>query len=229
MNSGTSSGRSHSSNQMLRVARVLGATGAAGAIFFLIVFVSLHWLDPRIDLVRNYVSEYANGPYGWIFQLLILVHGSSNLALTGGLFLVANSRIGKAAATLFGLATIGVLAGGVFSTDPLESARTTVGTIHAVAAFAAFPTETIALLVFALAFRLQPSWDSFVRPTIVAAILSIVFLLWLLLATTRGLEPGLAERASFMTLMTWEILAGLRLASRTREQADFDAVIIGSK
>lgn len=229
MNSGNSSGRSHSSNQRLRVARILGFVGAAGAIFFLAVFVSLHWLDPGINIVRNYLSEYANGPYGRIFQLSLLVHGFGNLAITGGFFLVAISRTGKAAAALFGLAVIGVLVGSIFSTDPQGSARTTAGTIHAVAAFATFPIETIALLVFAVAFRLQPSWGSFVRPTIGAAILSIVFLLWLLLAATWGLEPGLPERASFMTLLIWEILAGLRLASRTREQADFDAVIIGSK
>jgi hypothetical membrane protein len=152
------------------------------------------------------------------------MHGFGNLAITGGLFLVASSRIGKAAATLFGLAAIGVLAAGIFPTDPLESARTTVGTIHAVSAFAAFPIEAVALLAFALAFRRQPSWTSFVRPTVGAALLSIVFLLWLLIATTRGYEPGLAERASFMILMAWEILAGLRLARRTHYQADFDAV-----
>jgi hypothetical membrane protein len=217
MNTKTTSGLSHISNQRRKVARVLGAAGAVSAIFFLVVFLSLHWLDPSVNIARNYVSDYANGIYGSLFQLSLLVHGFGNLAIAGGFFIVANSRIGEAAATLFGLAAISILVASVFSTDPPGSARTIAGTLHAVAAFTAFPIESIALLVFALTFRQLPLWDSFVRPTIGAAILSITFLLWLLLATTRGLEPGLSERASFMSLMIWEILAGLRLARCTRE------------
>jgi len=213
MNTGTSGGRSSSSNQKRRITRVLGTVGAAGAIFFLAVFVSLHWLNPQIDMVRNYVSEYANGPYGRLFQLSLLVHGLGNLAIAGGFILLVNSKTGKAASALFGLAAIGVLIAGIFSTDPPGSARTIGGTIHALSAFTAFPIETIALILFALTFRIQPSSRSFMRMTIFLASLSVVFQTWLLIAIVMGLEPGLPERASFLSLMAWEILAGLRLAA----------------
>jgi len=213
MNTGTSGGRSSSSNQRRKITRVLGTVGAAGAIFFLAVFVSLHWLNPQIDLVRNYVSEYANGPYGRLFQLSLLVHGFGNLTIAGGFILLVNSRTGKVAAALFGLAAIGVLIAGIFSTDPPGSARTIGGIIHALSAFAAFPIETIALILFALAFRMQPSLKSFVRTTVLLASLSVVSQTWLLIAIIIGIEPGLPERASFVSLMAWEILAGLRLAA----------------
>jgi hypothetical membrane protein len=208
----TSNYRSNFFGHQPRVIRALGKAGVVGAIFFLAVFLSLHWLNPSIDVARNYVSEYAIGPYGWIFQLSWLVHGFGNLAIAAGLFLIASSPIGKAGATLFGLAAMGVLITGTFSTDPLESARTTEGTIHAVTAFAAFPIEAMALLLLAVAFKRQPSLDVLALPTIGAAFLSIASLLWFLLAIASDLGPGLAERASFMTFMGWEILAGLCLA-----------------
>jgi hypothetical membrane protein len=193
---------------------VLGAVGSGAAVFFLAIFVALHWLDPSIGISRNYVSEYANGPYGQIFDLALLVHGLGNLAITGGFFLIAESRMAKAAATLFGLAAIGVLVAGIFPTDEIGSEPTTTGTIHAAAAFLAFPVETMALAMFALVFTRQSRWRSFAPPTIGASLLSAASLLWLLFA----LEPGLPERASFLVLMAWELFAGAQLWSRAAKK-----------
>jgi len=216
----TSGERNRASRRTLRVAGYLGLAGAAGAIFFLATFISLHWLDPSISVVRNYVSDYANGPYGRLFQASLFVHGAGNLAIAGGLILVVNSLAGKWATSLFGLASLGVLLSSAFSADPEGVPRTIAGTIHVVAAFTAFPIEVLALIFFAHAFRRLPSWQTFAKTTIVIALFSIVFLLWLLVAVARGLEPGLPERASLIILITWEILVGARLAIRAALLSD---------
>jgi hypothetical membrane protein len=171
-------------------------------------------VDPSIGISRNYVSEYANGPYGQVFDLALLVHGFGNLAIAGGFFFIAESRTAKAGATLFGLAAIGILVAGIFPTDEMGSDPTTNGIIHAAAAFLAFPVETMALALLALAFTWQPRWESFARPTIAASLLSAAFLLWLLFA----IEPGLPERASFLVLMAWEIFAGAQLWLRAEKK-----------
>jgi len=203
--------------------RLLGIAGAAGAIFFLGTFVSLHWLDPSLDIVRNYVSEFANGAYGPLFQIALMIHGLGNLAIAGAFFVIAKSRAGRVAAALFGLAAVGILVASIFATDPPGGVRTTAGTIHSFAAFAAFPIETISLLAFAHVFRRLPSWNSFAELTILVTFLSIASLLWLLIAIVVGLPPGLAERASLVILMVWEIFAGLRLAHSSPEEAETNA------
>lgn len=190
---------------------ILGLGGVAGALLFLPTFVSLHWLDPNVSVLRNYVSDYANGSYGRLFQASLLAHGLGNLAIAGGLSIVVSSRLGKWAAGLFGLASIGILVTGAFATDPEGVPRTIAGTIHLVAAFAAFPIETLALLLFAYAFRQLPSWTDFVTTTVVVALLSVLSLTWLLFAISAALAPGPPERISFLTLMAWEIAVGARL------------------
>lgn len=206
---------------------MLGWAGVVGGIFFLVTFISLHWLDPSIDIARNYVSDYANGTYGRLFQVSMFMHGIGNLAITGGLALIVNSHAGKWATRLFGLASVGIVVASVFATDPQGVPRTVTGTIHLVAGFAAFPIEALALVFFAYAFSELPSWRAFAITTSVTAALSILALLWLLSVVTRGLEAGLAERASFLIFMVWEILVGLRLAIRVRGHAESDAMSAG--
>jgi hypothetical membrane protein len=206
------------SRKRLKLAGILGLAGAVGAIFFLTIFISLHWLDPSVDIARNYVSDYANGEYGRLFQVSTFMHGISNLAIAGGLALIVNTCAGRYAAALFGLASIAIVIASIFSTDPVGELRTATGIIHLAASIAVFLLETLALFIFAYAFRDLILWRSFARVTIVIAVFSVVFLLWLLSAVIRGLDPGLPERASFLAFMTWEILAGLYLAIRMHER-----------
>lgn len=202
----------------LKLAGILGLIGAIGAVFFFTILASLHWLDPSVDISQHYISDYANGEYGRLFRVSSITHGIGNLAIAGGLALVIDSRAGRLAIALFGLASIAIVIAGIFSTDPDGATRTGSGIIHLIASVAAFLLEGLAMLISAYAFRHLAFWRAFSRATIVIFVIGLIPSLWLISAIICGLDPGLPERASFLAFMTWEILAGLYLAIYMRER-----------
>lgn len=191
----------------------LGAAGAAGALAFLATLVSLHLLDPGIRVVADYVSDYANGPYGGLFATSVVVHGAGNLAMAAGLWrALGDTRAARQGAVLLGLAAVGLVAGGVFPTDPPESPATWVGVVHRTAASTSFAVELLALVVLVPAFRDRPLWRGHALLTRVLSIPAGLALAWLVVAIAKGWPPGLPERLALAIFLAWELWTGLRLS-----------------
>jgi hypothetical membrane protein len=198
--------------------RCLGAVGAASATAFVSVLAALLVLRPDVSFIGNYVSEYANGPYGLLFRAAALVHGIGNMAITLGLWaLAARSRSGRWGAGLFGAATVAIVIAALFPTDPLDVPRTLSGTVHLVAAFSSFALEAAALLFLAPLFRRHDRWRSFVPVTVSLAVIGGAFVVLLLALRAGGGSPGLVERAALAAFVAWEILAAVRLAKSGRQ------------
>lgn len=185
-----------------RRVRRLGAAGAAGALAFLGVQVAMHLLRADLSPIRDYVSDYANGPYGSLFAASALVHGAGNLALAVGLWLAfADTRAGRWGVGLFAVAALGMLVGGAFPTDPAGVSPTTVGMIHRIAASASFLLELVALLLLTAALRGYPAWRSHRSLTRSSSIAAAIALGWLVAAIAAGWPPGLPERVTLAVFL----------------------------
>lgn len=197
----------------IQIAFFCGLFGAAGALFFLAVFITMHVLRADLSPVDSYVSDYANGPYGMVFRSALIIHGFGNLATAIGLvFSFTTIRSGQWGAMLFGTAAVGIILGGLFSIDPDGAPRTIAGVIHTITASISFPIEAIALVFFSQAFGHSANWRplSLITPVIIVG--AIIVLAWLLIAVMTKSMSGLAERAAFAVFLTWEILVAILLA-----------------
>lgn len=193
--------------------RCLGKFGATAAILFLLTLFALRALRPDISVISNYVSDYANGPFGGFFETASFVHGIGNIAIAAGLwFVVAESQLGRWGVILFWVAAMGVIIAALFSTDPLRAPPTFAGTVHLTAVFASFFMEAVALFLLALAFKSFVLWRSFITTTTILGVFGSISLLLLLVFRGVGVSPGLAERAALLAFMAWEIVAAVRLA-----------------
>lgn len=192
--------------------RVLGAAAASGAAVFLAALVGLHLLRPDLSTVRDFVSDYANGPYGTLFIVAGLLHGLGNLALTVGLLYTAGeTRAGRWGVALLAVSSVGLLTGAAFPTDPPGAPTTTVGLIHRTSAYLSFPVELVALTLFAIVFADRLAWRTHARLTRVTCLLAAVALVWLVVVLSAGGPPGVPERGALAAFLVWELGTGLRL------------------
>ena len=173
-------------------------------------------LGVELSPLNRFVSDYANGPYGALFTAAILIHGTANLGIAAVMYAtIQGSPWARRGVVLFGMASVGLIIGGLFPTDPSGSARTLQGNLHSAAAASGFATEFLALVCLARGFLTEPAWRSHVGITARLAALAGGSLAWLLVSVIldRGF-PGLAERAALGTLLAWEIATAIRLARR---------------
>lgn len=196
-----------------------GLAGAAAALLFAGALVALHWLRPDISIVDNYVSEFANGPYGALFSVPSFVHGIGNLAIAAGLWTaLAGAPLGRLGAVLFGLSAIGILVAALFSADASGAPPTLSGQVHLMAAFSSFAVEGVALLLFVRSFARLPSWRGFAATTGALMAVGSAALVLLLVFRAAGQPPGIAERVALVAFLGWEFLASVRIWRQARRR-----------
>lgn len=90
----------------------------ATVFFFLVMFIAFVFIQPELNPLYRFGSEYAVGRMGWLMKLAFFVWGaglmSFALAMAKGLDAKARSY---AAIILFAVAAVGVFFGGVFDSD----------------------------------------------------------------------------------------------------------------
>lgn len=194
--------------------RWLGAVGTAGALAFLSALVALHLLGTGLSPVADFVSDYANSPYGGLFATTAIVHAVGNLTMSVGLWLAfGNSRAGRWGVGLLAVASMGMLIAGAFPTDAPGAAQTVAGTIHRGAVTISFPLELVALVVLAAALR-SALWRTHATFTRILSVLAAAALAWFATALAVGWPPGLPERATLAVFLVWELGTGIRLLVR---------------
>lgn len=124
--------------------RVLLAT-TVGVVAILVV---LHLIEPEYDPTWRMVSEYSNGQYGFVMRLGFLLTAIATAATAQMLNRVEGSRLAKAAALCFVVATVGLVMAALFNQDPVTSKTVTLaGRLHGVATIVGIPGFSIAALL----------------------------------------------------------------------------------
>jgi hypothetical protein len=99
---------------------------------FIVLLTSLHFIKPEFDPSWNFISEYEVGKYGWVMQLTFL-----SLGLSCIFFVIATwnyiNVVGKIGLVIMMITSLGMILGGIFKTDPLNTIpalQTRAGKIH---------------------------------------------------------------------------------------------------
>jgi hypothetical protein len=99
---------------------------------FIVLLTSLHFIEPEFDPSWNFISEYEIGKFGWVMQLAFLSLGLSCIFFVIGTWNYLNI-IGKIGLVIMIITSFGMLLGGIFKTDPLNTIpelQTQAGKIH---------------------------------------------------------------------------------------------------
>lgn len=188
--------------------RLGGLVGLAGVGTFLISLFALHFFGGDIDWMGDYVSNLANGPYGWLFFVGTYVHGWGNLALGLGLYgALRPDQLRSWGVWLFSVAAAGILLTALFPTDPPGEIVTVTGFIHRTAASTGFMFELAAAFVFTLAFQRQRRWCRQYKASLILSVSAAIAVLLYVIAIQLGVAQGLAERVALAILMGWELWA----------------------
>lgn len=102
-------------------------------MLFVILLMLLHVLKSDIDPSWHFISEYEIGPHGWLMQTAFIALAVGNLATYATIRHSLVGLSGKIGSALFLVGAVGVVLGGVFVTDPVNTnpeAITTNGKLH---------------------------------------------------------------------------------------------------
>lgn len=189
-----------------------GLLGLVGVLVFLSSLIVVHLTSPEIDWLRDYVSNLANEPLGWVFVSSVFVHGWGNLALSLGLRRSLHpGRLRNWAVALFGLAAVGILLAALFPIDPPGQDPTIIGRLHRTFASATFMFELAALFVFSVVFRHERRWRRHYAVSMTLSGMAAVAVMVFVISIQIDLAPGLAERVALAILLGWEIWACIQL------------------
>lgn len=189
-----------------------------GVAWFAAALLALHYDGGGLDWTRHYVSQFANGPRGWLLAVGVLGHAAGNFALGLGLYRsLGHGTLRDRASVLFLMATAGFALTGIFAVEPPGAAPSAAGAIHRAAASASFAFELAALVLFSAAFAGQAAWRGMARVSLALSALAAAASATLLVAVLMGWREGLAERAALAPFMAWEFYAGWQIAFRRSE------------
>lgn len=201
--------------------RAFGIGGMLGVVWFSATVLLLQLTAaPGEDWTHRYVSEFANGPIGWLFGVGLFGNAVGNGLVGAGLYgLLPRGTVRTAATTLFICAATGLALAGIFDTDPPGMEMSAAGMVHRSAVSTAFVVGLIALALFSGAFAARPDWQFAARISISLTALAAVASLALLLAFFFGWRPGLVERLAIAPFLLWEFWAGAYVVRRAWRSA----------
>lgn len=113
--------------------RIAAAAAILATGVFAVLLVAAHRLKPELDPALCFISELATGNHGWVMQSAFFVLAASNIALLLAIQPWLRGVWARGGAVLFLIGTIGVVLGGLFVTDPINTppdAQTTSGRLH---------------------------------------------------------------------------------------------------
>lgn len=198
----------------------------AGTVFFIVVmYVAFVFIQPELNPLHRFGSEYAVGRMGWLMKAAFFCWSGGLLALAlgmlDGLDAEARSRVGIG---LVAIAALGILVSGLFDSDlqvlnsdppPLwvEPPASEEQKIHAlgglVAFFALMPGAGLVTRRLRLAGRLSGG-HRWLRP--LSWSIPLAFVAFAVVFVPRGLA-GLGQRIFLALLLAWILLCAHGLAT----------------
>lgn len=177
------------------------------SLFILIIF-AFHFIQPELNPLTRFGSEYVVGRLGWIMNIAFFCFAGGLLSLafafSWGLNPQNRSRTGS---ILFVIAAIGILGAGLFNTHLQGEQPTTVGIIHDLSSLFAFLTMIPAMFIFSrrlhLADLLKGKYKALrYLPWVIA----LLFLSMMFVFDALNLV-GLGQRLLIFALFYWLFLA----------------------
>lgn len=186
-----------------------------GVAYFATAVVSLHFLSPNYNPVRNFLSEYVLGPYGLLMISAFFALALSMFALALGLYwTVTSSNWSQIGLTLLGIAGTGVVMAGIFPTDRIDAPITMIGIIHDQVSYIAFVCFVASVLCLSKHFKKDERWQSFHYTASALALADLVsFLFFYRIDVTELPIGGIAQRIFILQILLWLLFTAFHLRS----------------
>ena len=201
--------------------RALLTCGAVGPAIFVITFFIDGATRPGYEPWRNFVSQLSTGERGWVQITNFVLCGVLLLVGTAGLWRTRGSRI---VTLLIGLVAVGLIAAGIFVTDPgfgyppgerAPSAPTFHDTVHGVVSVIVFFTLGVVPMVVALQARSSRLWATYSLLSGVAVLVFITAAALVAVEQERIVSPdapmGVLQRTSVVAGFAWLAAFFMRL------------------
>jgi hypothetical membrane protein len=207
--------------------------GVVGPLLFIAVFLIEGVSRPGYSAWRNFVSQLATGPGGWVQVANFLIYGALMVAfaigLRGALF---EGRASIAAPALFAAYGLALITAGIFVTDPAlgypvgaPQVHTTHGLVHGLAGLVTF--ALLAIVSFVMAWRFAA--DAITRRWAIYSVLTGLLIIASFIASNvfsamdaTGSLPnaptGLVQRITIIGGWTWIAMVALHFIRVSRHQ-----------
>ncbi|MEJ0097889.1 MAG: DUF998 domain-containing protein [Bauldia sp.] len=186
----------------------------AAILYFLVAAVATHVVSPQYDFVRDYISDYAVGPWGWIYGSAFLASCIGSIALALALWrTVPRAALSRTGLVLLAIVGVTYAVDFAFPTDilpPGQPPQTVVGMIHFADAFLGWVLFVVCAFLISARLKHDAYWARR-RGTLLALAWIAVVLLLALVAVLVSKRPvgGLAEKAFILDRNIWALLMAL--------------------
>jgi MFS family permease len=132
-----------------------------GAALSLLLIAALHILKPEFDPSWRFLSEYANGRFGWVMRLSFFSMAVSCASLFLAIRVDVKTLAGKIGLAFLLAAFVGLTMAGMFAMDLITippDQVTQAGSLHGMASMIGIPSLPIAGLLISLSLARNRDW-----------------------------------------------------------------------
>jgi hypothetical membrane protein len=200
--------------QASNLGRRAALVSVLASTYFFAAAIAAHLVNTQYDFLRDYISDYAIGPWGWIYGSAFWASCIGSIALAIALRqsvpTIALSRPGVILLVAVGIT---YAMDYFFPTDilpPGSPPKTVVGYVHLLDALAGWVLFTISALLLSSRLRRASYWKPWRAPLMNLAWLAVALLLVLIIVVaSKAPFGGLAEKAFIVDRNIWALLVGL--------------------
>lgn len=202
------------SSSVNKKSRVAAGASVTGFSMFILIMFAFHFIQPEINPLTRFGSEYVVGRLGWVMNIAFFCFAGGLLSLAFAFSRGLPSHIqSRASVILLILAAIGILGSGLFNTHLQGEEPTTAGIIHALSGFLAFLTMIPAMFVISRRLRLAGLLNGKYKALrYLPWLITLLFLSMMFLFEPLNLV-GLGQRLFLCAVFYWLILAARGLQS----------------
>ena len=183
-------------------------------IYFLAAAITTQVLITHYNVISDYISDYAIGPWGWIYASAFWASCIGSIALAISLaYLIPSNALSKVGVILLVIVGITYAIDSLFPTDilpPGAPPTTVVGTVHFVDALFGWVLFTISAILLSSRLKRDVYWRRWRTILFSLAWLSALLLV-VLVAVIVSKKPfgGVAEKAFILDRNVWALAFGL--------------------
>jgi hypothetical protein len=201
---------------MSRGTMFLALLAIVGIADFLLNIAALHFVRPDVNPVLEPMSNYAVGPYGFLFTAADIGSALAALALMVGLYLgIAPPGRSYVGLFLLGLYGVSELLAGIFPID-VGAEATTVGAIHNIVGNIAFFAFPVGVILLSLGMGKDERWRSLRLPALALASVIVLTVILTMVGFNVGIGFGVTQRLSNVAVILWMLVVALHLRSVAR-------------
>ena len=186
-----------------------------GFMVFLSVLFVMHFIHPEYTFSDHFMSEYANGEYGWLLNFAFVGNLIGSIALIIAVYRAYPPPYRSIVSLVFyGIATLAILTN-FFPIDPTGKSITVSGTIHNLGGFFGGMAGLVFFLIHSIRLHSFGVLRGFYRILLYLAISGpILFIAVMIAAAYMDPIVGIVQRIYVLVLMFWLIIAANGIRTR---------------